>query len=101
MEVGGIPLLHEWGHVAAVTGKDGGKLYFNGTLVATNDYTGSLSELGRTNNFLGRADATATNAFRGELDEVRIWKGDPERRADSPGHVPNPHRERAGTGRLL
>ncbi len=75
MEVGGIPLLHEWGHVAAVTGKDGGKLYFNGTLVATNDYTGSLSELGRTNNFLGRADATATNAFRGELDEVRIWRG--------------------------
>ncbi len=75
MEVNGIPSLNEWGHVAAVTGKEGGRLYFNGTLVATNDYTGSLSVLGRTNNYLGRSDATATNTFRGDLDEVRVWRG--------------------------
>jgi signal transduction histidine kinase/CheY-like chemotaxis protein/ligand-binding sensor domain-containing protein len=75
MEVSGIPHLNQWGHVAAVTGKEGGRLYFNGTLVATNDYTGSLSVLGRTNNFLGRSDATATNTFRGDIDDVRVWRG--------------------------
>jgi signal transduction histidine kinase/CheY-like chemotaxis protein/ligand-binding sensor domain-containing protein len=75
VEVGGIPFNNQWGHFAAVTGKRGARLYFNGELVGTNEFTGSLSALGRANNYLGRTDASSTNTFRGQIDDVRIWRG--------------------------
>src|SRR5262249_7570813 len=38
-------------------------------------YTGSLSALGRTNYYFGRSDSNVKDAFRGDLDDVRIWRG--------------------------
>jgi signal transduction histidine kinase/CheY-like chemotaxis protein/ligand-binding sensor domain-containing protein/protocatechuate 3,4-dioxygenase beta subunit len=75
VEVAGIPFNNQWGHIAAVTGQGGARLYFNGTLVGTNEFTGSLSALGRTNNYLGRMDNSPNHTFRGDLDDVRVWRG--------------------------
>ncbi len=75
IEVAGIPFKNQWSHIAAVMGKGGGRLYLNGSLVGTNDYAGSLSALGRTNYFLGRSAFTQTDTFRGDLDDVRVWRG--------------------------
>ena len=46
IEVAGIPFNNQWAHIATVTGKGGVRLYFNGTLIGTNEFTGSLSGLG-------------------------------------------------------
>jgi signal transduction histidine kinase/CheY-like chemotaxis protein/ligand-binding sensor domain-containing protein len=75
VEVLGGLRLNEWAHVAAVTGPGGVRIYLNGMLVATNDYTGSLSSLGGQNYFLGRDNFTpnATDMLDGQLDEVRVW----------------------------
>jgi signal transduction histidine kinase/DNA-binding response OmpR family regulator/ligand-binding sensor domain-containing protein/protocatechuate 3,4-dioxygenase beta subunit len=75
IEVAGIPFNNQWAHIATVTGKGGALLYFNGALVGTNEFTGSLSGLGRTNNYFGRNDGSTTNTFRGDLDDVRVWRG--------------------------
>ncbi len=67
----------EWTHVAGVAGSGGMKLYLNGTLVATNPYSGCFQSLGPGNaNRLGQtvtADVDDT-PFDGELAEVRVWK---------------------------
>jgi signal transduction histidine kinase/CheY-like chemotaxis protein/ligand-binding sensor domain-containing protein/protocatechuate 3,4-dioxygenase beta subunit len=73
IEVSGIARPNEWSHVAAVAGTGGTRVYFNGVLVETNAYAGSFSELGMTQNYLGRSDSTSTNTFRGQMDEVRVW----------------------------
>jgi signal transduction histidine kinase/CheY-like chemotaxis protein/ligand-binding sensor domain-containing protein len=75
VEVAGGMRLDEWLHVAAVTGPGGVRLYLNGMLVATNDYTGSLSSLGSQNYFLGRDNYSPnpTGMLNGQIDEVRIW----------------------------
>jgi signal transduction histidine kinase len=67
--------LNRWFHTAAVTGPEGVRLYFNGLLVGTNEYTGSLSGLGQQGNFLGRSSSSRSQPvyFRGQLDEVRVW----------------------------
>ncbi|MHB8520022.1 MAG: LamG-like jellyroll fold domain-containing protein [Limisphaerales bacterium] len=68
---------HQWCHIAAVSGKGGMKLYFDGALVGTNDYTGSFSGLKNGDRFyFGRQVTTndlPTN-FKGAIDEVRVWK---------------------------
>ncbi|HXJ60859.1 MAG TPA: two-component regulator propeller domain-containing protein [Verrucomicrobiae bacterium] len=71
---GGIPLA-TWTHVAVVTGPGGVRIYLNGTLVATNDYTGSLSSVGGQNYFLGRQNFSpeVDLGLNGQLDEVRVW----------------------------
>jgi len=71
---GGIR-LNEWSHVAVVTGPGGVRIYLNGMLVATNDYTGSLSSVGGRNYFLGRDTYTLnpSGMLDGQLDEVRVW----------------------------
>jgi hypothetical protein len=65
----------EWAHVAVVTGPGGVRLYLNGMLVATNEFTSSLSSLGTENYFLGRENyrTNRTPALNGQLDEVRVW----------------------------
>jgi signal transduction histidine kinase/CheY-like chemotaxis protein/ligand-binding sensor domain-containing protein len=74
IEVAGILKSGEWCHVAAVSGPGGAKLYFNGTLVGTNEFTGSFSNLKGTHNFFGKGNARATDpTFRGAMDEVRVW----------------------------
>src|SRR6185436_2902587 len=75
VEVCGGMRLNEWEHVAVVTGPGGVRLYLNGMLVATNDYTGSLSSMGGQNYFLGRVNYTRNPAcmLDVQLDEVRLW----------------------------
>ena len=67
----------QWCHVAAVSGKGGMKLYLDGALAGTNDYTGSFAGLKNGNRFfLGQRVTTndpPTN-FKGAMDEVRVWK---------------------------
>ena len=53
------------------------KLYFNGRLVGTNEYTGGFSSItGGEYFFLGR-DVTLSDktvqGFDGDMDEVRVW----------------------------
>jgi ligand-binding sensor domain-containing protein/signal transduction histidine kinase len=67
----------QWCHVAAVSGKGGMKLYLNGALAGTNEYTGSFAGLNSGDRFyLGQRVTTndpPTN-FKGAMDEVRVWK---------------------------
>jgi signal transduction histidine kinase/ligand-binding sensor domain-containing protein/CheY-like chemotaxis protein/protocatechuate 3,4-dioxygenase beta subunit len=67
---------NEWCHVAAVSGKGGMKLYFDGILVGATDFTGSFSGLGNGKRFYLGQRVTTTDGptnFRGALDEVRVW----------------------------
>src|SRR5262245_21703743 len=75
LDVHGALQADRWCHIAVVTGPGGVHLYLNGMLMATNDYTGSFSTLGGTNNFLGMQNfsATPTGSYRGQMDEVRVW----------------------------
>jgi signal transduction histidine kinase/CheY-like chemotaxis protein/ligand-binding sensor domain-containing protein/protocatechuate 3,4-dioxygenase beta subunit len=68
---------NEWVHLAAVTGKDGMRLYVNGDLAATSPYAGSFSAL--KNGSLNRLGRTVTEKdndppFQGQMAEVRVWK---------------------------
>jgi signal transduction histidine kinase/ligand-binding sensor domain-containing protein len=75
--VPGLLRTQQWCHVAAVSGKGGMKLYFNGVLVCTNDFTGSFSGLGNGKHFyLGQTvdSRDPPTNFRGAMDEVRVWK---------------------------
>jgi len=68
---------HEWCHFAAVSGKGGMKLYLNGGLAGTNDYTGSFAALKNGNHFYFGQTVTTNDPptkFRGAIDEVRVWK---------------------------
>ena len=67
----------EWTHVAGVAGSGGMKLYVNGSLVASNPYTGCFKTLGTGK--MSRLGQTVTakvddTPFDGELAEVRVWK---------------------------
>lgn len=75
--VPGLVRLHEWCHVAAVSGPGGMRLYHNGSLVGTNDYAGSFSGFkSGTRNYLGRSVTTngPPNLFKGAIHEFRVWK---------------------------
>src|SRR6185369_13497556 len=71
----------EWMHIAAVSGKQGMRLYANGILVGTNVYTGSFASLKPAfwKNYLGRSNwkveaSYGDTDFQGQIDEVRVWK---------------------------
>lgn len=70
---------NRWYHVAAVSGSGGMRLYLNGVLVGTSEYTGSFSSVGNgQNNLLGRANwKNQPGPFRpdlkGQMDDVRVW----------------------------
>jgi len=81
IEAAGILRSNEWGHVAAVSGPAGAKLYFNGDLVGSNAYTGSFSGLKGLRNYLGKSNFRATDpTTRAQMDELRVW--DHERRPE-------------------
>jgi hypothetical protein len=63
-----------WTHVAIVLGSNGGTLYINGAVVATNTaLTLRPKDLGAAaNNYLGRSQF-ADPYFNGEIDELRIY----------------------------
>jgi len=94
IKVPGILQLNQWCHIAAVSGRNGMKLYLNGVLVGTHDYTGSFSAIsfpsfpsqyrfsdGNKNGgdqtisfgYFGKPHWLANDYFKGQLDEVRVW----------------------------
>ena len=70
VEVPSLLRTGQWCHVAAVSGKGGMRLYFNGVLVGTNAYAGSFSAMknGQLNR-LGKTvtDNSADSPFRGQI----------------------------------
>ena len=76
IEVADVLQQNQWYHIAAVSGRDGMKLYLNGVPVGENDYDGSFVAIGNgDSNYLGRSNWRASdNAdFHGQMDEVRVW----------------------------
>ncbi len=71
--------LGRWTHIAATAGTNGLRLFVDGTLVATNTASTYFPATGKENrNYLGRSNFKAVYAdadFRGQMDEVRVWKG--------------------------
>ena len=79
--------LQTWHHMASVSGSGGMRLYLDGTPMGSDGYAGSFANLGQddTRAFLGRSTWEVNAAFRGALDEVRLWsaaRGADEIRAD-------------------
>jgi hypothetical protein len=67
--------LHQWRHLAGVVSTNGLRLYLNGSLVMTNAYTDRLFTNGPVQQaFLGPALTDQFDFFRGEMDEVRLWR---------------------------
>ena len=63
-----------WTHVAVVANDASVVMYLNGSPVATNMNPGIVpSDLGATNNFLGKSQWPADPYFSGELSDVRIF----------------------------
>ncbi|MBM3847886.1 MAG: LamG domain-containing protein, partial [Verrucomicrobia bacterium] len=76
IHVAGIVPLDQWCHIAAVSGPSGMRLYFNGMLVGSNDFQGSLANLGiRSPGYLGQSVWLTGDhlAFDGQMDDFRIW----------------------------
>jgi len=75
IKVNDILELYRWYHVAGVSGRDGMKLYLNGMLVGTHDYTGSFSAINNGDlNYFGKSQWSMNDDFLGQLDEIRVWK---------------------------
>ena len=76
LHVPGILTLDEWCHIAAVSGPEGMRLYFNGSLVGSNRFAESFAALGiKSPGLIGksvwvRSDHRSIDA---SLDELRIW----------------------------
>ena len=75
LRVPGAVRANEWHHIAAVSGRDGMKLFLDGVAIATNGYPGSFSALKSGARFrLGRSAVDAEPTVDGQLTEVRVWK---------------------------
>ena len=67
--------LHQWRHLAGVVSTNGLRLYLNGMLERTNAYTDRLFANGPAQQAaLGPALSAQLDFFRGEMDEVRLWR---------------------------
>lgn len=77
MVVPEVVQTNHWYHLAAVSGPHGMKLYVDGVLEATNDYTGSFARMdGNAHNYLGRKNMFSENSNArtdGQMAEVRVW----------------------------
>lgn len=64
-----MPVTGEWYHLAGTWGPKGIKIYVNGTLMGTNDYSGA--------NMSYKVELMAVSSwagyFNGTIDEVRFW----------------------------
>ena len=75
----GIIESNRWIHVAAVTGPGGARLYVNGILAESSDYTGSFDDYDNgEHNYLGRSNwreviPAVIQDMAGRMDEIRIW----------------------------
>ncbi|MCB1133207.1 MAG: hypothetical protein KDN05_18945, partial [Verrucomicrobiae bacterium] len=64
----------QWAHVAVTLGGNTGKLYVNGTPVATNTgITINPSDFSPAVNFIGDSQFTADPLFNGSIDDFRIY----------------------------
>ena len=63
---------NQWYHVAATYGGGNLNLYLNGSLVATQAISGNIAA-DATRLTLGKNPSSATNYFRGKIDEVRVF----------------------------
>jgi hypothetical protein len=72
-----ILVTNQWFHIAAVSSKDGMKLYVNGQLIASNrDPQNFARSTAGQHNYLGRSNWSVGQPgddLTGELDEVRFW----------------------------
>src|SRR6185503_7039609 len=65
---------NQWMHIAAVSSKQGMRLYLHGLLVGTSPYAGNFRSIGdNENNYLGRSNWDSDEYFDGQMDEVRVW----------------------------
>jgi hypothetical protein len=82
----GLLVPNEWCHVAVVAGTNSARLYFNGSLVQTNEIRYDWRPNGEPEhrNYLGRTVMHSVGVpspdFDGQMTEVRLWAG--ERTAD-------------------
>lgn len=80
LHVDKILRTNEWCHISVATGPKGIRIFFDGVLVAQNDYTGSFAAIkSGARNYLGRNNwkesfPTAIDDLAGQMDEVRVWK---------------------------
>lgn len=78
----GVLSSGRWTHVAAVVGPETLKLYLDGMLVSTNAAPAFAGTAGvEKRNYLGRSNWRAAMSpsdedFRGQMDEVRVWRGE-------------------------
>ncbi|MEK7685236.1 MAG: LamG-like jellyroll fold domain-containing protein [Verrucomicrobiota bacterium] len=71
---------NQWCHLAAVIGKTGLKLYFNGHLVGSARVGGTVPVPSDVMNYLGKSQWSNDAFFTGQIDELRVWNV--ERTAD-------------------
>ena len=70
----GVLKTQKWFHVAAVSGRQGMKLYLNGLLAGSGPFLGSFAAVGNNDHsYLGRSSYGSDEYFRGQMDEVRVW----------------------------
>lgn len=72
VETTGLP-TNQWAHVAVVLQGDGGKLYVNGALMASNVVTLNPSSFNPTLNYIGDSQFAADPFFRGKMDDFHIY----------------------------
>ncbi len=77
-QASGVLQSNRWCHLAAVTGKAGLRIYFNGLLLIADNHRDSFVVVNNgDHNYLGRNNWKASDSrvedFEGAMDEVRVW----------------------------
>ena len=94
-----------WTHVAAVSGKDGLRLYFNGVLAPTNAERFNISTAGvGRRNYLGRSNWRGIYPdadFQGQIGEVRVWSSERTEAQIRRNMFKSPYKPRAVLGRVV
>jgi len=66
--------IGQWVHVAVTLGSSGGKIYINGSLVATNSsMTMSVGDFRPIYNYIGKSQYSADPLFNGLIDEFHVY----------------------------
>lgn len=65
--------LNNWYHVCGIYDGSSMKIYINGTQVASGTFSGNIANT-TSNLWIGSTQLYSTRTFKGNIDEVRIWK---------------------------
>lgn len=68
----GALALDQWQHFALTVSGVAASIYRNGTLVASGNLSGPVSNVRRLSNYLGRSNWGADEYFQGKLDQVEV-----------------------------